>query len=1197
ERIAFMLDDTAARLVITNTSYVDRLCQLDEQQPRPVLAIEQLPLDNQPAHNPVTPTTSADLAYAIYTSGTTGQPKAVLIRHGNVASFHSGLATRYFGDDRGPRQAVLFLANYVFDFSIEQMALSILSGHTLIVPPTLPIFDDEFYEYLNRHRLTYISGTPTYVQQFDLSRLPHLQLVLVAGEAFQPHHFDKIRREYAGLLLNAYGTTETSVYNTVRRFEPDEAYRNALGAPLPNTRLYVLGSDLQLLPTGAVGELFIAGECVGAGYLNRPELTHERFIANPFQTEDERRAGQYAAMYKTGDVVRRRVDGEIEFLGRNDTQVKINGLRVELGEVEAAIAAYPGVRQCAVVPQDDTRLPGSKRLVGYYVADDAATVDEDQIVAFLRAQLIPAIVPAMLVRVDGSLPMTINGKLDTEALPIVDFSAERSGYVAPRSRLESRLCQIWSRLLPGGAIGVEDDFFRAGGDSITALQLVSEMQRELKQKVSVKSIFDYPTVRSFVENALGAAPEARSEGEQGPLTGSCPLLPIQEWFFAKPLVAPNHWNQYFAIRTPALDHDRLREALDRLFDHHDAFRLRFRPSDNAGKTVEQFYSDDRSQVTLHTLDVQGLSSTEIERQLDAWQSGFDLERGPLHGVAYLHGFADGSARVWIAMHHLIVDTVSWRILAQDLEILYNGGDLGPRSSSYRQWTQALRSYTPAPGETKLWAEVAQDVAAERERMRATTASSTESYRARFALGQQETQTLFVGSNRAYDTQINDLLLTAVGFALRAVTRQTTNYVMVEGHGREEFAGAPDVRDTVGWFTTMHPVPIEVGEDLGRSIEATKASRRRVPHNGIGYGALRGVYGSAEAPIPATSFNYLGRFDAGSAAEQPLAPHEVARWSLDMTLSGVSRAPDDQHTSDCAIDVTMSAVGGQLVVEIDSRLAEADTERFSAELKSRLEAIIAHTATVAAEINARTQRFTTGVAPRADEFDPYILVNEHAAGPVLFVLPPGEGGAESYLNNLAKQLPGIRLVLFNNVHLHRPMHSFEDIAQYYLTYVRQIQPAGPYNFLGWSFGGVLSLEMAVQLTRAGEHIENLILIDSLFNVKQAAAAIGLRELEAVIDPINERYTPTAADLERLRTHTGTILLFKATQLDATFKGENQREFFEYYAQSPYNNLDTLLPAESLSVESLGEDTHFSWVYNTSLVASISSRIRALVLGSR
>lgn len=213
--------------------------------------------------------------------------------------------------------------------------------------------------------------------------------------------------------------------------------------------------------------------------------------------------------------------------------------------------------------------------------------------------------------------------------------------------------------------------------------------------------------------------------------------------------------------------------------------------------------------------------------------------------------------------------------------------------------------------------------------------------------------------------------------------------------------------------------------------------------------------------------------------------------------------------------------------------------------------------------------------------------------MLFVLPPGEGGAESYLNNIAKHLPGIRLVLFNNVHLHRPMHSFEDLAQYYLTYIRQLQPSGPYSFLGWSFGGVLSLEIALQLTRAGEHVANLLLIDSFFNVSKAATDIGLRDIATVIDPINDRYTPTAADLEQLRACTSTIVLFKAMKLDEQFKGGTQLQFFEYYMRSAYNNLETLIPHESFSVELLPKDTHFSWVFNTSLVAAMSSRIRDLV----
>lgn len=1188
ERVVFMLDDTRARMVLADGAHYDRLRRLSAGV-RPVINVEQT-VDGRHRGNPVTSVSARDLAYAIYTSGTSGKPKAVLVEHCNVVSLHNDLATRYFCHADGSRQSVLFLSSFVFDFSIEQLVLSILSGHKLIVPPPSLVLDDEFYEDLNLHGLTYLSGTPTQIDLFDLSRLKHLRLLLVAGEEFKLHHHDKIRREYSGPLLNAYGTTETTVYNTVQRFEPGDSYRNALGEPLSNTRLYVLDRDLHPLPTGAVGELFIAGECVSAGYLWRPELTRERFVPNPFLTEDERAVSRWPVLYKTGDVVRRRIDGDLEFLGRNDSQVKINGLRVELGEVEAALASFPGIRQCAVVPRES----GRTRLIGYYVPDGATTVDEDDVVDHLRNRLLPVMVPAMLVRVDRLLPMTINGKLDTAALPVIDGGSVLAEYAAPRSRLELRLCRIWGDMLrTDAAIGLDDDFFRCGGDSITALHLASELQRELGRKIGVKLVFDHPTVRGFVDHALTATPDVHPCAEDLPQRGGTfPLLPIQEWFLAKPLSDRNHWNQHFAIRTPPLDQDRLRESIDRLADHHDAFRLRFRVHENgAGQRVEQLYDEDDPGVALHILDVRGLDDEKVQRQLEDWQSGFDIERGPLCCAAYLHGFDDGTARVWLAMHHLIVDGVSWRIIAQDLEILYHRGDLGPRGTSYGQWAAALRTYQPAPGEVDLWDEVA-----DRVRTVAPAPPSAEAGAVRlgerFNMGEAETTTLWAACVRAGGARFDDLLLTAVGVALQTVTGDAINYVTVESHGREAFDGAPDVGNTVGWFTTMHPIAVEAGDDLNHSIRLTSARRARVPHHGIGYGAIRGAYGTERAALPPTSFNYLGRFDRAIAST--LAPRQTARWQLDTEMCGTSRAAADAAVVDGTLDVTMRLIGDHLVVDIDSLLGPADTHRFVAELRSRLEEMSAigsaagHVTTVAAR-----RRAAPATAPDSEEFEPYIVVRGQESGPVLFVLPPGEGGAESYLNNITRELPGIRLVLFNNVHLHQPMGSFEELARYHLDLIRDLQPDGPYSFLGWSFGGVLAFEIALQLARAGERIANLILIDSFFDVRKAASEIGLSSVDTIIDPINDQYSPDADDLARLAARTDRVLLFKATTPSRRALGVEKLRIFEYYASSSYNNLDTLLPAASITVETMADDTHFSWVTNASLVASMSARIHALI----
>ncbi|MFF5106896.1 amino acid adenylation domain-containing protein [Streptomyces sp. NPDC000134] len=1190
DRIGFMLQDTGARLVVTEHAHARRLRALPTGAQPPLVEADRLPTGCRSTENPVTDVSADDLAYAIYTSGTTGRPKAVLVPHRAVDSFRAQLAGRHLGGPGTTPEGVLFLANYVFDFSVEQLALSVLGGHTLVVPPAAPAEDDGFYDFANRAGLTYVSGTPTQITRLDLTRLTHLRCVLVAGEAFHEHHFDTIRGQFAGPILNAYGTTETAVYNTVRRFEPGDPYENALGQPLGNTRPYVLGDSMRLLPPGAVGELYLAGECVTDGYLNQPELTAERFLPNPFRTEDERRTGRHAVLYRTGDLVRRTHDGELRYVGRNDAQVKINGLRVEPGEVEAVLAGCPHVRECAVAAAGDERSPEGRRLVGYYVADPDAPVDEDEIFAGLRARLMPGMVPSTLVRLD-QLPTTVNGKLDTKALPAVDFAARRAVYAAPRNRAEARLCKLWSAHLPGGTVGIDDDFFRSGGDSITALHLVSQVQRELGRRIGVKDVFDFPTVRQLVGNVLSRAEdpdvtwgEGDEEPEQGRLSGPCPLLPVQEWFLAKPLAEPGHWNHNFTVRTPPLEVARLRESLAKLVGHHDAFRLRFSGLGGDPHDIAQSYADAAPEVVLHTLDVRGLRPDDVREHLAEWQSGFDLAHGPTACAAYLHGFEDGSARVWFALHHLIVDSVSWHILAQDLEILYHGGELEKKTSSYRQWGRALRRYVPEEHELRLWEEVQGGLAATRAALPA--ADGTATLREEFRLSAPDTRTLLTESNWAYDTTLHELLLTATGLALRSVTGRPANHVTVEGHGRERFAQAPDVRDTVGWFTTMYPLALETDpEDLERSVLATKEACRRVPHNGIGYGALFGRYGGERAPLAPVSFNYLGRFTDG--AGQPSG--RPTGWQLDSAMSGSHISDRNRGADQFGIDVTVRCAGDHLVTVVDSRLDETTTRRFTSELRLALERLAAHTATVSRSGASRTRPGPQPVT--GDDFEPYILVGEEHAERTLFVLPPGEGGAESYLGNLAQRLPGHRLVLFNNVHLHTPMESFEAVARYYLEHIRKLQPAGPYHLLGWSFGGIVALEASAQMARAGEKIENLFVIDSYFNMRHATARIGLPGVEDLLDPINYHYTPSREDLDRLDAQLGRLVMFKAQEPNEIVRDDQQHRLFEFYRGTPYNALDTLLPAESIEVHPLRGETHHSWVRNERLVTDMCELIAA------
>ena len=1188
-RLAFLLADTGARMVLANTCYCARLEGLLGAAAPPLLDIDRLAADAGSVANLNVRHTPADLAYAIYTSGTSGQPKAVLVTHRNAVSFHRSLQQQYGDAARAGPQTVLFLSNYVFDFSIEQIAMSILSGHKLLIAPT-----DEaaLYDCAEQEKLTFLSGTPMQLRQFNLTRFAHLQFVVVAGEALLKHHFEQIRRQYAGALYNAYGTTETTVYNTVRHFAPDAPYDNDLGEPLANTQLYILDDAMQAVTPGACGQLHISGECVTDGYLNRLALTSAHYVPNHLQTEAERRAGRCAVLYKTGDLVRLEADGALQFMGRNDKQLKVRGLRIEPGEIEAAIMAYGDVRDCAVIAHEDVQAADGPRLVAYYLPAEGAAVDSAALMSALCAKLAPGTVPSQLVRLEHPLPVTINGKLDTSALPPPPAHASPAQYCAPRDRLEARLCQIWGEQIRAAAVGIDDDFFRSGGDSIGALRLASLVQRETGAAVSVKHVFDFPTVRAMVAQLRlqPAAPGTQESTKAETLAGACPLLPIQRWFFAKPIAARSCWNQNFAIRTGPLDEQKLRAALSALVDHHDAFWLRYRVIDTG---PEQFYASTLPPPELLTIDVHGMSEVTLQRQLRECQGAIDIEHGPLYCVAYLHDNAVGDARVWFAMHHLIVDVVSWRILTQDLEILYHGGTLGARLATLRAWAQAVQCYQAGDEERHWWSWLAQSVTRDKADHLLAVDHDAPVRRAGFVLTSAETARLVNDSTWAYDTDIHDLLLTAVGYALQALTGRAMNFVTVEGHGREQLGNGPDVRDCIGWFTTMHPLPLQVDPDMGTSLLRTKASRRCTPLHGIGYGAQHGIYGSASAPLPEVSFNYLGLMDGSRPAN--CAMHRA--WQLD----GASvAAPVGESASDCSVDITMFRAGGQLTALIDSRLNQVATQRFSDALEAALHSLIAHAASATrAAAGASMTRFraptrceTLPCAPVP--FEPYVVVNEDATSGTLFMLPPGEGGAESYLGNVAAQLPQHRLVVFNNLHLYAPGASFEALASFYVAQIKQLQGTGPYSLLGWSFGGVLALEIANQLARAGKKVANLLVIDAYFDVPKASADLGLLTEQYLLDPINYCYAPAQTDLDRLAERIGTVVLFKAEQPNEVVSSEVQRILFAYYQDTRCNYLDTLLPLQNIRVEVLRGQTHHSWVRDRTVVTSMCRLIDELMV---
>ena len=941
ERINYLLKDTATKVVITNEFYQDKFREI----PGVVLidnTFFQEKLLQKSAENPKALSSSSHLAYVIYTSGTTGNPKGVMIEHQGVVNLKYCLTKQYALGQPDNQEVIVAFANYVFDASVEQIILSLLNGYSLLLmPDKLWLDKDNFYDYINKNNATHLDITPSLLEQYNFNRILCIRRLIVGGEALSKRQRENFSLQNNVKMINMYGPTEVSIDSLC--YDCTNTDRVCIGKPISNTKVYVLNADLIPIPVGAVGELYIGGIGLARGYLNRPELTAERFIANPFQTEAERRLDKNARLYKTGDLVRWLADGNLEYIGRNDFQVKIRGYRIELGEIENVLCSYAGIKQAVVLAKgsaEEKSDANAKFLVGYYVSD--IKLDEEVILNHLRVRLPDYMVPSVLLYLE-KLPLTLNGKLDRKALPEPNF-IESDNYLAPRNELEKQLCQIWCEVLglPENAIGIRADFFKLGGDSIVSIQLVSRLRQRLALNVNVKEIFTYKTIERLYDNILSKRLEhgvpVEIKTEQGLLIGEVSLLPIQRWFFESHFKKASHWNQAFIIKVPCLEIERLRASVAKLVFYHDAFRLRYR-KDKEGND-RQYYDLEAKCEELKILDIREIEAREgsqiflekLSEILTEWQSGFDLGGGPLYSIGYIQGYEDGSARIHFAIHHLLIDTVSWRILVEDLRNIYNQKELGNKGSSYRQWVEAVKNYgTNHESERVYWDIVLEGYRS--ESVNKLIFDSDKSNYTKFILSEERTRQLLQESHRAYHTQVNDILLTALGYALSELTNDKINYIVLEGHGREEIEAGIEVTRTMGWFTTVYPVQLEMKEDLGKSLKNIKETIRQIPCKGLGYGALLGY---VDQQLPRVSFNYLGQFDQNEGNSEN-------SWQIVRGDSG--KSSDDSNDNHNILDINGSIIGGRLQFSILSKLDADTTHKIADIFKKKLEMVIEYTASL------------------------------------------------------------------------------------------------------------------------------------------------------------------------------------------------------------------------------------------------------------
>ncbi|WP_440096949.1 lichenysin non-ribosomal peptide synthetase LicA [Bacillus paralicheniformis] len=849
ERIGYVLRDSGAELLLTQSGLTvpDTFTGdvIDLNREGSILDGELYPEDDM---NPNAQAQSDNLAYLIYTSGTTGQPKGVMVEHRslvNLCYWHND-AFKVTEQDKSAKYA-----GFGFDASVWEMFPYWIAGAELhIIDESIRMDITRLNQYFEENGIT-ITFLPTQLcEQFMELDNQSLRVLLTGGDKLKRIE----KRNYT--LVNNYGPTENTVVATSTAIDPDEGMLS-IGKPIANTRAYVLGQNNEVQPVGVAGELCIAGRGLARGYLNKPEETAKRFTEDPFVPGER--------MYRTGDAVKWLEDGRLEYIGRIDQQVKIRGFRIELSEIEVQLARLSEVQEAVVTDIEDAY--GNKALCGYVVANEQLDTES---LAWKLAQTLPDyMVPSFWVQLD-ELPVTANGKVDRRALPQPDVEAQTAEYKAPLTETEQLLADIWQEVLGIDRIGITDNFFALGGDSIKGIQMASRLQQH-GWKLEMKDLFQHSTI-----GELSAYVQAADDQpiDQNPVEGEVTLTPIQRWFFERKFTNEHHWNQSVMLHAlTGFDPETAGKALSKLIEHHDALRMVYQRN---GDGIVQYNRGLEETAVRPEVIRFNESGAELEAAVlkasNRIQSSIDLTEGPLLKAAIFK--TDQGDHLLIVIHHLVVDGISWRILLEDFAAGYAQAEKGEpiilqdKTHSFAEYAARLEEYAGSKAfakETGYWQEIEQaetaalpkDDEAEDKRMRHTKT-------AEFSLSKEETEQLMTKVHEAYNTEMNDILLTALGLALKEWTGQEDFIICLEGHGREDIIDGLNISRTVGWFTSQFPALIQMRHsgDIGYQIKQIKEELRHIPNKGIGYGIYRYLTeeGKKAKPIKHDiSFNYLGQF--------------------------------------------------------------------------------------------------------------------------------------------------------------------------------------------------------------------------------------------------------------------------------------------------------------------------------------------------
>ncbi|MET3210040.1 UNVERIFIED_CONTAM: iturin family lipopeptide synthetase A [Paenibacillus sp. PvR008] len=930
-RIEYMLSDSEAAVLLTSRDLVG-----EHHYSANTLFIEDEEVYQGEKTNLEATAQPEHLAYVIYTSGSTGNPKGVMLQHRSVLNFITGMREVI---DFAADKTILSLTTISFDIFVLETILPLLGGMTIVLGDRHHQVDPQTLgELITAHHIDMLQMTPSRLQMLlaheEGSRaLQGVQEIMVGGEALPPKLLKALQKLNGPRIYNMYGPTETTVWSAVQ--ELTNAKQIDIGRPIANTQIYVIDAQGRLQPIGVPGELCIAGEGLARGYWNRTELTADKFVDNPFSTGTQ--------MYRTGDLARWKADGNLEFIGRIDHQVKVRGFRIELGEVENALINHSAIQE-AVVTVNQSKDHESV-LCAYIVLRTEETPSLTAIHEH-AAKLLPYYsVPSHFVFLDR-IPLTPNGKTDRKALPEPDKLLRPDiAYVAPRNDVEEALAAVWQDVLGRDQVGIQDNFFLLGGDSIKAVQVIARMRLH-GYSLDIRHVLEHPSI----EILSGYAETLSRPIEQGPVDGEAPLTPIQrhliDWIERHPSEALPAATSVLLLAKSGFDEQPLRAALKKIVEHHDALRLGLLQQAD-GSVTQAHKGLNEELITLEVLSLTGTESearSPLEAECQRIQSSLRLFEGPRVRAGLFR--LDSGDHLFLAVDPLVADAISWNILLEDLATGYgqalNGETivLPDKTNAYQTWAEHLENYANSKEllkeqdywkkiELSEWGTLPKD-----HEVITDSGTGRQTNQLHLQLTADETQDLMTQVNHAYNTVPDEVLLSVLGQTVSEWSGQERIALYLENPGRElGETNSLDISRTVGQFTSVYPIVLDIksADELSLLLKRVKETVRQVPNQGLGYGVLRYLTEASNPTDPKRSRHP----EIGFRYIDSLHPESVYFSTSPLEAEIAPGTKDADSGSSYALYMDSRLEGGKLSIRI-SYDRNAYEERTIKQLLSRFE---------------------------------------------------------------------------------------------------------------------------------------------------------------------------------------------------------------------------------------------------------------------